>query len=204
MDKKGAILLISGPSGSGKSSLCKELFNNIESIYFSISTTTREIREGEVDGKHYYFVSKESFLEDIEDDKFLEWAEVHGNLYGTSKKSVLEALESGKLVVFDIDVQGFINISKQFGKYLTSVFITTPSKETLKKRLHNRGTDNKDTIDRRVKHALEEMKFVGRYDYLLINDNFEKSSRDLISIARSAMLKTSTYDIEDFSKRWDF
>ena len=130
---KGAILLLSGPSGCGKSSLLNEVYKGIDNYFFSISTTTREPREGETHGVEYFFITKDEFEKDIEAGNFLEWAKVHGNYYGTSLLPIKKALEDGKLVIFDIDVQGFEQVIKKFKDITTTVFITTPSLEILKK-----------------------------------------------------------------------
>ncbi len=144
-DNHGAILLISGPSGCGKSTLLKEVYKDISEYYFSISTTTRAPREGEKNGVDYFFVSKEDFEKDIKDKNFLEYANVHGNYYGTSLKPVKEALKDGKLIIFDIDVQGHDLVKKtDLCSFLTSVFITTPTLKELESRLNNRATDSKD------------------------------------------------------------
>ena len=161
---KGAFLIISGPSGSGKSSLMKSVLDLFEDSYFSISSTTRGIREGEVNGVNYHFVSKESFEKDIEAGLFLEWAKVHDNYYGTSLKPILEALEDGKLVVCDIDVQGFRIAREKLGEVITSVFITTPTHKSLKERLLHRKTDSIEVIEKRLANALVEMEAIGEYD----------------------------------------
>ena len=138
----GTVLVLSGPSGAGKSSLIKKISQDIGEYYFSISTTTRPIRKGEVDGVDYHFVTKEEFEKDIEADNFLEYATVHSNYYGTSIKPVRKALHEGKLVLFDIDVQGNALVKNRLGDLLTSVFITTPSLSVLKERLESRATDS--------------------------------------------------------------
>ena len=124
---KGAILVISGPSGCGKSTLLKEIYKNIPNYYFSISTTTRALRGEEEDGVDYHFVSQEEFEKNIKDDKFLEYAKVHNNYYGTMLEPITKALNDGKLVIFDIDVQGHRILRKKLDKLITSVFITTPT-----------------------------------------------------------------------------
>ena len=179
---KGKILVISGPSGSGKSSLLKEIFKKFDNLYFSISTTTRKKRDGEIDGKDYFFISKDEFKKDIKSNNFLEWAEVHGNYYGTSLKPIKEALENNKLIIFDIDVQGNENIIKEFKNITTSLFLTTPSQEELKKRLIHRGLDNEVTILKRLENAIEEMKHISQYQYLIINNNFETALKQLTLI----------------------
>lgn len=200
---QGAILVLSGPSGSGKSSLCKHLFEVVPACYFSISTTTRPMREGEVDGKHYHFVTKEAFESGIQDDLFLEWAEVHGNYYGTSKASVEEALQQDRLVVFDIDVQGHANVKKQFPALTTSVFITTPNRTILRERLENRGSDSQEVIEGRLERAHDEMEHIGEYDYLLINDDLEDSQKKLVTIAKSALLKSTLIPVSAVVEHWN-
>lgn len=200
--KNGAILVLSGPSGSGKSSLCKALFRNFSNAYFSVSTTTRAMREGEVDGVHYHFVSEREFLCGIESNFFLEWAEVHGNYYGTSKENVENAIAAGKLVIFDIDIQGHGNIKACYPSITTSVFITTPTQQILKDRLNARGTDDADTIQRRVIHAHNEMKHIREFDYLIINEDLEESERKLLSIACAAQSKSILYPVDEFIACW--
>ncbi|WP_458699986.1 guanylate kinase [Sulfurospirillum sp. 1307] len=199
---KGSMLIISGPSGSGKSSLMSEMLSQIENVYFSISTTTREIRDGEKDGVNYYYITKEEFEKDIEDGMFLEWAKVHDNYYGTSLKPILKSLYEGKLVVFDIDVQGHKIAREKFGNLITSVFITTPNQEILKERLVKRGTDSQEVIERRLNNAVFEMTRIKEYDYLLINDEFETTLKKLKSIAIAAKCKVSSMDSDEFISSW--
>jgi guanylate kinase len=202
-DLKGAILLLSGPSGSGKSSLCKELFKNIGEYYFSISTTTRAKRDGEVDGVHYFYVTKEQFEQDIDNRNFLEWAEVHGNYYGTSIKPVIKALQEDKIVVFDVDVQGFEIIRKKIGHLCTSVFITTPTLSDLKSRLIGRGTDSQETIEKRLFNAKEEMQYINEYDYLVVNDDFDTALNKLENIVKVCRDRGSMVDLDNFISNWN-
>lgn len=202
MKKRGSLLVISGPSGAGKSSLIDEILNNIDDVYFSISTTTRKRREMEVDGVDYYFVSNEEFEEDIKKDLFLEWAMVHGNYYGTSLKPVYKALSNGKLVVFDIDVQGHRSIKEKLSDIMTSVFVTTPTLSELKRRLKKRGTDSSETIKKRVQNAIEEIKSINEFDFILINDDFSRAKESILSIANVAKLKYSKDDIDRFISNW--
>ncbi len=187
---KGAILILSGPSGCGKSTLLKEVYKDISDYYFSISTTTRAAREGEKHGVDYYFVSKEEFEKDIEAGNFLEYANVHGNYYGTSLKPIMKALHENKLVIFDIDVQGHKIVRKKLNDIITSVFITTPSLKELEFRLNNRSTDSKEVIQKRIINAQEEIKSFLKYDYLIINDNLQEASKQLVSIANAARVKS--------------
>ncbi len=199
---KGNILVISGPSGSGKSSLMHKMMEKIENTYFSISTTTRDMRPNEKEGVDYFYTTKEKFEEDIENGYFLEWAKVHDNYYGTSLKQILKELNNGKMVVLDIDVQGYKIAKEKFGDIITSVFITTPNQEILKQRLIKRGTDSLETIEKRINNALLEMTMMKEYDYLLINDEFEKTLYLLVSIAYASRNRVSSVNIEDFISSW--
>ena len=199
---RGGMLIISGPSGSGKSSLMHEMFKKIDNIYFSISTTTRGKRDGEVEAVDYHYISKEEFENDIEEGLFLEWAKVHDNYYGTSLKPILKSLHDGKLVVFDIDVQGHKIAREKFGDSITSVFITTPNQDELRKRLKNRGTDCDEVIEKRINNAVSEMVRIREYNYLLINDNFEKTLEKLTAIAISSRCKVHSLDTEEFISSW--
>jgi len=199
----GAILVLSGPSGAGKSSLIKKIEDQIGAYYFSISTTTRPIREGEEEGVHYYYVSKEQFENDIEEEHFLEYARVHGNYYGTSLKPVKKALKEGKLVIFDIDVQGHDAVQKRLADITTSVFVTTPTLCELKKRLNARGTDAQEIIDGRIKMAKREVQRISEYDYLLINDDLDEAAEILVNIAKAARMKIPSIAINEFVFNWE-
>ncbi|MDQ1244975.1 MAG: guanylate kinase [Campylobacterota bacterium] len=201
--KTGAILVLSGPSGAGKSSLLNEIINDIGECYFSISTTTRLIREGEIDGVHYHFVSEAEFKKDIEEEFFLEYAFVHGNYYGTSIKPVKEALNAGKLVLFDIDVQGNAVVTNRLGDITTSVFITPPTLSELKNRLESRKTDSKDVINRRVEMAKKEIQRISEYDFLIVNDNLKEAANTLRVIANAARVKIPGNEINDFVRGWE-
>ncbi len=177
------------------------MYKDITDYYFSISTTTRASREGEKHGVDYYFVSKEEFEKDIEAGNFLEYANVHGNYYGTSLKPIMKALHENKLVIFDIDVQGHKIVRKKLNDIITSVFITTPSLKELEFRLNNRSTDSKEVIQKRIINAQEEIKSFLKYDYLIINDNLTEASKQLVSIANAARVKSklsSVNIIEDW------
>jgi len=199
----GAILILSGPSGAGKSSLIKKIEDEIGDYYFSISTTTRPMRNGEVDGVHYHFVSKEQFENDIGDENFLEYAVVHGNYYGTSIKPVKKALKEGKLVLFDIDVQGHDAVQKRLADISTSVFITTPTLKELKHRLLTRGTDQQEIIDKRIEMAKREVQRICEYDYLIINDDLDTAAKVLVSIAKAARMKIPSITINEFVLAWE-
>ena len=201
--KNGVVLVLSGPSGAGKSSLINEIADDIGDYYFSISTTTRPIRDGERDGVHYHFVSVEEFKKDIDDNNFLEHAVVHGNYYGTSLKPVRVALSLGQLVIFDIDVQGNTAINNRLGDITTSVFITPPTLSELKKRLQNRLTDSQDVIDTRIKMAKREVQRISEYDFLIINDDLEMAASVLRQIAITARIKIPTDKVNEFVQNWE-
>ena len=200
---KGQILIISGPSGSGKSTLLGRLLKEENDLYFSISSTTRAPRQGETEGVNYYFINKDEFKKGIDAGEFLEWAFVHGNYYGTSLKPVLKALEEGKIAIFDIDVQGFNIAKSKFAQNITSVFITTASKNELKSRLQNRGTDSAQTIEKRLINAVGEMEHILEYDYFLINDDLQNCYENLRGILRSMRLKTSNLDAKEIINKWN-
>jgi len=201
----GSLVILSGPSGSGKTSIAREVCKRIglDKTYFSISTTTRPPREGEKNGIDYFFVTKDEFLEDIDNNQFLEWAEVHGNYYGTSLKQIKEALNQGKIVFLDIDVQGFEAINKIYPEIITSVFVTTKNKKVLIERLKKRGTETEESLKIRLINALNEMKKIDEYDYLLINDKFEESVEILETIAKVSLIKASKKNLENFIKEWN-
>lgn len=199
----GAILVLSGPSGAGKSTLISKISEHIGEYYFSISTTTRPIREGEKEGVHYHFVDVDTFKEDIENDCFLEYAFVHGNYYGTSMKPVKEALATGKLVIFDIDVQGNDAVKSRLGDITTSVFISTPSLATLKQRLMARDTDSQEVIDKRIKNAIREIQRISEFDFLVVNDDVNTAADYLITIAKAARMKIPSLEISQFIYEWE-
>ena len=201
-ENKGAILILSGPSGCGKSTLLKEVYKDITDYYFSISTTTRAPRVGEENGVDYFFVTKEEFEKDIENGDFLEYAKVHDNYYGTSLKPINKALDEGKLVIFDIDVQGHEIVRKKLDSIVTSVFITTPSLEILETRLNSRNTDSKDIIEKRIKNAKGEVEYFQEYDYIIINDNLEIASKQLVSIANITRIKTKLFNKSSIISNW--
>ncbi|GHS86421.1 guanylate kinase [Campylobacterota bacterium] len=198
----GSLLVVSGPSGSGKSTLCRKICEIYDFARLSISTTTRPPREGEREGEDYFFVEKGEFQSAIERGEFLEWANVHNNLYGTSKRHVLEAIAAQKTVIFDIDVQGQEAIVKLFKGVTTSVFITAPHKTILRDRLIKRGSDSPESIAKRLENAQKEMSCIGNYDYLLVNDDFQESLAALQAIALASRYKQDADIISGFISDW--
>ncbi|MFZ9659780.1 MAG: guanylate kinase [Arcobacteraceae bacterium] len=199
---KGAILIISGPSGCGKSSLLKKFYEHFTNYYFSISTTTRAPRIGEVHGIDYFFVTKEEFEEDIKNNNFLEYARVHDNYYGTSMKPINQALNEQRLVIFDIDVQGHDLVRKKLNDITTSVFITTPTLNELEKRLIKRNTDTETIIQNRLKNAKIELESLDKYDYFILNDDLDVASKKLISIGHASMIKASLFSKQVIIENW--
>lgn len=200
--QKGAILVLSGPSGAGKSTIISAASENIGEYYFSISTTTRKSRMGEENGRDYFFVTKEEFEEDIKAGNFLEYAQVHGNYYGTSLKPVREALQAGKLVIFDIDVQGHRLVRAKMNDITTSAFITPPTLAALEQRLRARCTDDEAVIVNRIENAKDEITAVGEYDFTIINDTVEIAAKQFVIVAKAARLKQSSEDEEKFITQW--
>ena len=178
--KKGKLVIVSGPSGSGKSTVTKIVKDRLN-IPLSISATTRQPRVGEVDGKDYYFLTTEEFENKIKNDEFYEYANVHGNYYGTLKEVVESNLNKGLNVILEIDVQGAL-IAKEKKKDAVLVFFRTKDMETLEKRLRNRNTDTEEVIQTRLKNALKELEYEKKYDYTIINNDIEESCRELINI----------------------
>lgn len=199
---KGAILVLSGPSGAGKSTIINAASKDIGEYYFSISTTTRQPRVGEVHGVDYFFVTVESFEEDIKAGNFLEYAQVHGNYYGTSLKPVRKALQEHKLVIFDIDVQGHRLVRAKMNDITTSAFITPPTLDALENRLRARCTDDDSVIRNRIENAKDEIKAVNEYDFTIINDTVEKASKEFVIVAKAARLKQSSEDEVKFISKW--
>jgi len=189
MQREGLIMIISAPSGAGKTTLCRKLRNRFPAMRESISYTTRLPRQGEVDGEDYCFVSREEFLSMVAEDAFAEWAEVHGNLYGTALKTLEEARKNGIDLLLDIDCQGARKLKQKFegGVY---VFILPPSMEELRRRLESRSSDAPEVIERRIKRASDEIKEARWYDYIIINDHIQEASEELSAIVLAQSRRT--------------
>ncbi len=180
----GVIFVISAPSGAGKSTLIDRIRPLFPDMLYSISYTTRAPRNGEVNGVHYHFVSEDQFRKMIEVDYFLEWKQVHGNLYGTHAHPIIEAFESGRRMILDIDVEGAKEVFKNIRKAV-GIFIRPPDMETLEKRLRLRATESEETIRLRIAHAVEEMRSASIFKHTLVNDDLERAVQELASIIRA-------------------
>ena len=178
--KKGKFIIISGPSGVGKGTICDVLLKELNA-WFSVSMTTRGIREGEVDGVNYYFISKDEFRKRIDEGKLLEYNIYNDNYYGTPKDKVLEKMEEGTNVILEIDVNGARNIKNIFPDALL-IYIAPPSIEILRERLISRGTEDLETIENRLKIADNELKQIDFYDYVVVNDNLDKAIDEVRNI----------------------
>ncbi len=189
MRQEGLTIILSAPSGAGKTSLCRELFKIFPDIRESVSYTTRKPRPGEVEGEAYHFVSNEEFTRMVDEDAFAEWALVHGNMYGTALSTLEEARKKGIDLVLDIDCQGALKLKEQFdgGIY---IFILPPSISELRRRLESRSSDVQEVIERRIHRAADEIKESRWYDYIIFNDVFETACQELAAIVIAHRRKT--------------
>ena len=179
--RKGLLILISGPSGTGKGTVCDLLRQKHPEISYSISATTRQPRPGEQDGINYYFYTKEKFQEMIDQGQLLEWAEVYGNFYGTPKQKVLDRLEAGEDILLEIDTQGALNVMKVMPEGLF-IFLLPPSLEELAARLKGRGTETEESLHRRLGAAVDEIKLATKYRYVVVNDKVEDAQETIAKI----------------------
>lgn len=188
----GKLVIISAPSGAGKTTIVNYLLKRDPDLEFSVSATTRAPRGKEKDGKEYYFITTEDFKQKIRNDEFTEWQEVYkDNFYGTLKSEIERIWTRKKHVVFDVDVKGGINLKKIFGPKAISIFIKPPSVKELEKRLLRRATDNKSKIRVRVEKAIEEMKLADEFDHIVINDNLERAQKNVYELVKSFLNKDS-------------
>lgn len=179
--RKGLLILISGPSGTGKGTVCDLLRQKHPEISYSISATTRQPRPGEQDGVNYYFYTKEKFREMIDQGQLLEWAEVYGNFYGTPKQKVLDRLDAGEDILLEIDTQGALDVMKVMPEGLF-IFLLPPSLEELAARLKGRGTETEESLHRRLGAAVDEIKLATKYRYVVVNDKVEDAEETIANI----------------------
>jgi guanylate kinase len=183
---EGRLIIISAPSGAGKTTIVKDLLNRGLNLEFSVSATTRVIRENETDGKDYYFLSVKEFKERIENDEFVEWQEVYrDHFYGTLKKEIDRIWSNGNNALFDVDVRGGINLKKIFGEKSLSIFIMPPSLDILEKRLIARGTDKPEKIRMRVEKAAEEILLSNQFDHTVVNEVLENAINDTVKLIKA-------------------
>ena len=178
---KGRLFILSAPSGAGKTTLCRALMEHFSDMLYSVSYTTREPRKDEISGADYNFISKEDFAGKIQEGKWAEWAEVHGNFYGTSAGFLNEALASGRDVLLDIDVEGTRQILKRYPDSIT-IFIMPPTPGILRKRIESRRSDSREVIERRLKNAEKEMSLRGIYMHVIVNDSLQEAVAELVGI----------------------
>lgn len=193
--RKGMLLVISGPSGTGKGTIIEALMKADRSLVFSVSATTRAPREGEVDGKHYHFMTVERYHELVAQDAFVEHAQVHGNLYGTLKSEVEQRQARGENVVLDIDVQGALNVIRS-GMDCVSIFILPPSMKVLRQRLTDRGTETPEEIERRLHNAVWELSQKDHYEYKVINDDLDATIRCVQCIIEAQKHASAYYRVD--------
>lgn len=193
--KKGDVFVVSSPSGAGKSVILNRVRAADPALLFSVSATTRPPRAGEVDGREYYFLVRDEFMRRVDAGAFLEWAEVHGNLYGTLRAEMERLAASGQDAVLEIDVQGAANL-RALGCGMVSVFIMPPSLDELERRLRKRGTEAPDVIALRVQNARREMHHYTEYDFVIVNDDLDRAVADFQAIVRAHRCR-----VERFAKR---
>ena len=190
LSEKGILVILSSPSGAGKTSIARALVEGNENFLFSISATTRKSRPGEVNGREYYFLTVDEFSQKINDGQFLEHAKVFGNLYGTPLQAVRDSISQGKSVVFDVDWQGGKQIrSSSLSKFVISIFILPPSIKELHDRLMSRAQDSSETVKDRMKKSIDEIMHWKEYDYVIVNRDFDKTLREVESIITSEKLR---------------
>lgn len=193
MSDEGLLFVVSAPAGCGKDTILNELFKRVDSVGYAVSATTRAPREGEVDGVHYCFLTREQFESKITENEVLEYTEYCGNYYGTLRKSVEGLISQGKDAILKIEVEGAMNIRNKFPEACL-VFILPPSWEILEQRLRNRGTETEEKILERIAQARTELDFARNYDYLIVNDKLESAVDDLVCVLRAEKLRRTRND----------
>lgn len=194
---QGVLLVVSGPSGAGKGTICGMLREHLPDLGYSVSVTTRKPRTGEVDGINYFFKTVDEVKEMIANDEFLEYAEVYGNYYGTPRKYVMDQLNAGKDVLLEIDIQGALQVKEHFPDGVF-VFITPPSLDELCARIYKRGTDSEEVIKRRMASAADELTYASKYDYIIVNDIAEKATKKVLTLMEAERYRVArTYFIID-------
>ncbi|MBE6987869.1 MAG: guanylate kinase [Ruminococcaceae bacterium] len=188
-NKCGELFVVTGPSGVGKATVLGRLMKNIDNVYVSISATTRKPREGEIHGKHYFFMERGEFEKLIKDDRFLEYAEYVGNYYGTPAASVEEMLNQGKDVILEIEAQGALKVKEKCPD-CNMLFIIPPSFSDLEFRLRSRGTETDEVINKRLEKAKNEYTFIDKYDYIVVNDDIDKAADEIRCIIMASRFKT--------------
>jgi guanylate kinase len=186
------LIVISAPSGAGKTTLCKRLLADLPSLTLSISSTTRNPRGSEKHGVAYFFLTQDEFEKKIQEGQFAEWAQVHGNYYGTSKDAIESIFQSGKSVLLDIDIQGAEQLSKAYPTQCLRIFIAPPSLEELEKRLRSRGTDTEETIQKRMMNAKKEMAASPSFDHVIVNDSLDQAYSELKTIVANQLYPEGT------------
>ncbi len=199
--RRGTLFVLSSPSGAGKSSIAKYILKNDKSISLSVSCTTRNKRQGEVKGKDYQYISISEFKNKIKEGFFLEWAKVFGNFYGTPRNNVEDRISRGLDVLFDIDWQGTQQLSGNDGFDVVTIFILPPTKKELEKRLNNRAQDTAFEVNKRMLQASDEISHYMEYNYIIINNDLEKASQEVLSIIKAERLKRKRYiNLNNFVK----
>ncbi len=194
---QGVLLVVSGPSGAGKGTICQMLREQLPDLGYSVSVTTRQPRSGEVDGESYFFKTVDEVKNMIANEELLEYAEVYGNYYGTPRKYVMDQLQAGRDVLLEIDIQGALQVKKRF-KDGVFVFIVPPSLDELSARIYKRGTDSEEVIRRRMASAASELTYAAEYDYIIVNDIAEKAAQKVLTIMEAERYRVArTYFIVD-------